>query len=573
MPFTPVNDIMSTVDARRRLRHLRARRRRHLRRLQLLRARRDAAARSPSSSQFTQRHARLQHRLEQPRAERRRRVAAERAERLAARAARRSRAGDAARRLLGRLRAPGHGGLHRPVRRQSRQHAQPDAQRQHGPRRPPGESWPVLLREPNRLYNRAVPGDADASRFLIRPNRADSINAFAPTSRSRPRGRGRSASSARCRTNMAVDVRYVGTRGVNQWSELNYNERERHRERLPRRVPARDGEPAGQQRLRRRDRARLVRVLRPGHRHEPAADLSRLPQRPPRRRQSRRVYRAPNLDEHDARAAASFATNPRSDRNAAERSRRQPDAPRTTRSPPASPANFFVVNPDVNQRQRLRQRRVQRLPRAADRAAPPAVERACRSTAAISTRSKSGSAFLGFRYGRVMNPTGERPPRDQDAVGLDASRSAAAQRFGGNMHPLLNGMLGGWEFNGAGRIQARIVELRQRPAGRHDGERAAEAVQVRRPHRIRRPACGRSYTLPDDVILNTRRAFSISTTSLDGYSSLGAPEGRYFAPANSADCIQLQGGRLRAAHAAGPRAVLHALRHRPDEAVPDPRAT
>ena len=49
--------------------------------------------------------------------------------------------------------------------------------------------------------------------------------------------------------------------------------------------------------------------------------------------------------------------------------------------------------------------------------------------------------------------------------------------------------------------------------------------------------------LPDDVILNTRRAFSTSNTTLNGYStSLGAPEGRYIAPANSGDCIQVKAG-------------------------------
>jgi hypothetical protein len=48
--------------------------------------------------------------------------------------------------------------------------------------------------------------------------------------------------------------------------------------------------------------------------------------------------------------------------------------------------------------------------------------------------------------------------------------------------------------------------------------------------------------LPDDVILNTRRAYSVSTTSATGYSDLGVPQGRYIAPANSADCIQLKTG-------------------------------
>ncbi|HEX6973496.1 MAG TPA: hypothetical protein VF147_03800, partial [Vicinamibacterales bacterium] len=47
----------------------------------------------------------------------------------------------------------------------------------------------------------------------------------------------------------------------------------------------------------------------------------------------------------------------------------------------------------------------------------------------------------------------------------------------------------------------------------------------------------------EDVILNTRRAFNTANTTLDGYStSLGAPSGRYIAPANSASCIQIRAG-------------------------------
>ena len=71
-------------------------------------------------------------------------------------APRRSGAGDAPRRLLGRLRPSGHGRLHRPVRRESRQHAQPDAQRATTAcSSRPGETWPVLLRERDRLLPRA----------------------------------------------------------------------------------------------------------------------------------------------------------------------------------------------------------------------------------------------------------------------------------------------------------------------------------------------------------------------------------------------------------------------------------
>ena len=43
------------------------------------------------------------------------------------------------------------------------------------------------------------------------------------------------------------------------------------------------------------------------------------------------------------------------------------------------------------------------------------------------------------------------------------------------------------------------------------------------------------FYLPDDIILNTRRAFNSTAT---GFGSLGAPTGRYFAPANSGGCVQ-----------------------------------
>ncbi len=49
--------------------------------------------------------------------------------------------------------------------------------------------------------------------------------------------------------------------------------------------------------------------------------------------------------------------------------------------------------------------------------------------------------------------------------------------------------------------------------------------------------------LPEDIILNTRRAFDLAPNTVNGYSaSLGAPEGRYIAPANSPDCIQIVSG-------------------------------
>jgi hypothetical protein len=51
------------------------------------------------------------------------------------------------------------------------------------------------------------------------------------------------------------------------------------------------------------------------------------------------------------------------------------------------------------------------------------------------------------------------------------------------------------------------------------------------------------YMLPQDIIDNTVRAFSVSATSATGYSDQGVPEGRYLAPANGPDCIEIAAGR------------------------------
>jgi hypothetical protein len=89
---------------------------------------------------------------------------------------------------------------------------------------PAGESWPVLLRETNRLYPAPFP-ESPSYPIAVRANRADSIQAFHPdikiaSARSWTIGFQRAIAS-----NMAIEARYVGTRGVNQWSTLNYNER------------------------------------------------------------------------------------------------------------------------------------------------------------------------------------------------------------------------------------------------------------------------------------------------------------------------------------------------------------
>ena len=53
------------------------------------------------------------------------------------------------------------------------------------------------------------------------------------------------------------------------------------------------------------------------------------------------------------------------------------------------------------------------------------------------------------------------------------------------------------------------------------------------------------YMLPQDIIDNTIKAFSVTAT---GYSN-GAPSGRYFAPANGPDCLETAASSVTSATA------------------------
>src|SRR6185436_6135807 len=152
-----------------------------------------------------------------------------------------------------------------------------------------------------------------------------------------------------------------------------------------------------------------------------------------------------------------------------------------------------------------------------------------------------GSSFDGFSFGRTMTDQGNV----RHAIKVQGDWTVPVgkgHRYGGAMHPVLDAIAGGWSVNGVGRFQARTINLGNvRLVGMTKDE-----LQKMYKFDIRvDPSTGLNtvYMLPDDVILNTRRAFSVSNTTTSGYSdSLGVPEGRYIAPANSADCIQIRPG-------------------------------
>ena len=85
-------------------------------------------------------------------------------------------------------------------------------------------------------------------------------------------------------------------------------------------------------------------------------------------------------------------------------------------------------------------------------------------------------------------------------------------------------------------------------------------------------ASGQLFILPDDILQNTVRAFAVSATSANGYGALGAPTGRYLAPANGPDCIETAPGYgdcgLRSLIVNGPRLVRFDLGSRRSSDLP-----
>ena len=123
--------------------------------------------------------------------------------------------------------------------------------------------------------------------------------------------------------------------------------------------------------------------------------------------------------------------------------------------------------------------------------------------------------------------------------------------FGGDAQGLTHHLIGGWEWHGTARIQSgRPFALGNVQLVGMTADELQQSIDARRQP-------NRTVTfLPDDIILNTRRAFNVSATGA-GFGALGAPTGRYIAPANSNGCLQAFPGQCGFANLIleGPRFV------------------
>jgi hypothetical protein len=113
------------------------------------------------------------------------------------------------------------------------------------------------------------------------------------------------------------------------------------------------------------------------------------------------------------------------------------------------------------------------------------------------------------------------------------------QRWGTNMNRWMDGALGGWEWSGTGRVQQNIVRFRGVIVGM-----TAKDVQDNFKIRFSTDNQGRTtvFSMAQDIIDESRKAFDTSATSATGYGSNGPPSGRYLAPAGGPSCFYLYVG-------------------------------
>jgi hypothetical protein len=200
------------------------------------------------------------------------------------------------------------------------------------------------------------------------------------------------------------------------------------------------------------------------------------------------------------------------------------------------PANFFVANPDLIGGANIVENTDSTLYNSL------ALE--------FRRRSASGLSFAGnYVFGhatetqflslRIDSPTVRNSGAEGDVTHALKINMVyplpfgRGQRFGSGANGFVDRLIGGWQVAGNARIQSgRLLDLGNVRLVGMDKNELQNAFKLRIDDRQR------VFLLPQDIIDNTVKAFNVSATSADGYSTQGPPTGRYLAPADSLTCIE-----------------------------------
>ena len=208
------------------------------------------------------------------------------------------------------------------------------------------------------------------------------------------------------------------------------------------------------------------------------------------------------------------------------------------------PANFFLVNPDVSN---------------ANLTTNGSYTRANSMQLEFRKRLSNGLAFsTSYTWGNALssNRYSFRTPRVLNTqTGTDGQVTHAlkgnwvfelpfgrGRHFASNLNPVMDRIIGGWEFDGVARIQTgEMLDFGNVRVVGMSKEEFQKSISLR----VAPPgADGKSqlYIIPQDIVDNTIKAFNVSATDPTGYSGGNVPTGRYLAPQNGPDCIETANG-------------------------------
>ncbi len=392
-----------------------------------------------------------------------------------------------------------------------------------------GESWPLLYSQRDRLGAPAFP---DAPVYPLAATTAQAIQIFQPELKT-PRVHSYSVGFQRSLgADTAVEVRYVGNKSLYRWAEENWNERTIFENGFV------DEFKLAQANL----KANLAAGRGATFAYTGVAGTSPLPIH-----QAYLSGRSGADVTNPARYTASQYTN---SAFLARLSDLTPDVTgaagaldTTTLRPNALaaglPVNFFVLNPSANGTNVVTDRDFTRY-----------------DSLQVELRRRLSRGFLAsasYTYGISKTSSNQTIRLDRfevDNTGVPHELKGQwtwdlpvgrGRRFGGDLHPVLNGLLGNWEFSGNARVQTQRYRITNAKLVGMTAEELSKEFKIR----IFRDDSGALlgvYSMPQDIIDNTRRAYNTDATSATGYSDLGVPTGRYIRPSDGDGCIAFYRG-------------------------------
>ncbi len=397
---------------------------------------------------------------------------------------------------------------------------------------------PLLLRETSRLGSPVINNGSETPVYPLVPVILDSINTFDPNLQV-PYADSWSAGIQRGVTrNMALEVRYVGTRGKASWANLNYNEFNIFENDFLKEF--------------RQAQANLQANISAGRGNTfaftGAPGTAALPTflaffngQSSANAANSALYTGTNWTNSTFLGfLAALNPQPFNFANAGGNGLMGTAAFRANAAAAGLPANFFIANPNTlggaNVTRNLSDTKYNSLQ----------VE--------LRRRLSQGLQFQSsyvFGHGFETSFRTLRKPqffvRDAGTPGDITHQFKAnavydlpfgrGRRFGGNANGFVDRVIGGWQISVVSKAQSGLLvdlgNIRMVGMSKND---------VAGMFGLRFDNAGKQvYSFPKDVIDNTILAFAVSATTPSGYAG-AAPTGRYFAPANGPDCIEVNAG-------------------------------